>query len=82
MLVHLDHVAGIDDGDARTRRRAERRAHDLVAADKDDVGEPALRPVQQRAPDDLIRGVVATHRVDRDAHQITCWWAGASWSGS
>src|SRR5260221_10444064 len=69
MLVHLDDVPRVDDGDTRARRRAERGPDGLLAPDEHEIGDATLRPVQQRAPNDLVRGVVTTHRVDRDAHR-------------
>jgi len=56
MLVHLDDITGVDDGDARPGRRPERGPDDLVTADEHDLRDAALRPVQQRAPNDLVRG--------------------------
>src|SRR5258706_6564702 len=69
MLVHLDDVPSVDDGDPRARRRAERGPDGLLAPDKHEIRDATLRPVQQRAPNHLVRGVVTTHRVDRDAHR-------------
>jgi len=68
--VHLDGVAGIDDRDPRWRRTPERALHLFRSADERDLGLTALRSVQQRAPDDLVRGVIAAHRIDRDAHGV------------
>jgi hypothetical protein len=43
---------------------------DLVLAPyEDEVRRTTLLPIQQSAPDDLVRGVVAAHRVDGDLHQ-------------
>src|SRR5256885_2271545 len=43
----------------------------IVAPDEHEVRWTALFPIQQSAPDDLVRGVVAAHRVDGDLHQST-----------
>ncbi len=70
MLVHRDHLGRVLDLHAGVRA-AKQRAQALLLPDQHDIGGAALRPIQQRAPDDLVRGVVATHGVDGYAHGTT-----------
>jgi len=58
------------DLDPRTRA-AQEWSQTIFAPDEHDVRCAALVPIQQRAPDDLVRGVVATHGVDGYAHGTT-----------
>ena len=70
VLVHRDDFGRVMDLDARVRA-AEQRPQPSFLADEHDIGRAALLPIQQRAPDDLVRGVVATHGVDGYAHGVT-----------
>src|SRR5437879_1099206 len=69
MLVHRDDVLRRADGDAWRYLGPERLAYCVLAADEDEVRQTAFFPIQQSAPDYLVRGVVAAHRVDGDFHQ-------------
>ena len=68
--MHLHRVARVHDAHTVMESPAERMPQILVAPDEDDLGGAALGSVQQRAPDDLVRGVIAAHRIDRDAHGV------------
>ena len=70
MLVHRDHFSGVLDLDAKMRA-AEQRTQALLLPHQHDIRGAAHPPIQQRAPDDLVRGVVATHGVDGYAHGTT-----------
>ncbi len=68
MLVHLDDLRGVDDRHVRSGQRRAGDLHDRgPVADEDHVVRRVLRGVAEGAVDDLLGGVVATHRVDRDA---------------
>jgi len=69
MLVHSDDVLRRADRDPRRYIRTEGLADLVLAPDEHEVRWTALFPIQQSAPDDLVRGVVAAHRVDGDIHQ-------------
>ena len=75
MLAHTDDVARVDHLDALPRRAAEQVADVRLPAHEHELGGSATRPIQERAPDDLVRGVVATHGIDGDAHFATRWRA-------
>jgi hypothetical protein len=68
VLVHRDDIARVANGDARRERGSEVPSQLLLAADENEIRLPATCPIQQRAPDDLVRGVVAAHGVDGDLH--------------
>ena len=69
MLVHSDDVLRAADRDARGSFGAQGLADGILAPDEHEVRHTALFPIQQSAPDYLVRGVVAAHRVDGDFHQ-------------
>jgi len=68
VLVHLDDVAGIVDGDpvrgARSRAR-QLRLDGLTPADQGDR-DAVLVDGAQRAAHDFRWGIIAAHRVDRE----------------
>jgi len=70
MLVHLHGVTRIDHGHSGVRSATEGPVDLFLASDQNDLSLTAFRSVQQRAPDDLVRGVIAAHRIDRDAHSV------------
>jgi hypothetical protein len=69
MLVHGDDLGRVMDHDAGMFA-AKQRPEAILTADEHEIRHAALLPIQQHAPDDLVRGVVATHGVDRYAHGI------------
>src|SRR5258706_6026673 len=69
MLVHPDDARRMDDLDPRLR--ADHAREPCLVADEDKIrGILGFRPIQQRAPDYLVRGVVTAHGVDGDAHDL------------
>src|SRR5207245_8226072 len=71
-----------DDADALVMALARGRPKRLLAADEVQLGRAAGPPVQKCAPDDLVRGVVAAHRVDGDAHRLPSPYSGAATASS
>ena len=68
MLVHPDDVLRPADRDARRSFGAQGLADGVLAPDEHEVRHTALFPIQQSAPDYLVRGMVAAHCVDGDLH--------------
>jgi hypothetical protein len=69
MLIHSDDVFRVPCRDARRQLAAHDLANGVLAADEHEVRRAAFFSIQQSAPDYLVRGVVAAHRVDGDFHQ-------------
>src|SRR2546430_1512497 len=68
MLIHSDDGLRRADRDARWDLRTEELANRILAPDENEVRWATFFPIQQSAPDYLVRGVVAAHRVDGDFH--------------
>ena len=81
MLVHRDDVAGVHERDPPSLA-AEGPPHQVGPPDEDDLRLATPRPVQERAPDGLVRGVVAAHGIHRDAHQRAPVTGSRSWASS
>src|SRR5207237_10700964 len=71
VFAHPPDVVRIADGAALTERPRSPKV--VLAPHEDELGTAALGAIQQCAPDDLVRGVVAAHCVDGDLHS---WVAG------
>ena len=68
MLVHLDDLGRGVERDVGRQRRAGERSHALNVADQDQVVVGVLGRVEQAPSDDLVRRVIASHGVDREAN--------------
>ena len=70
MLVHRNDLGRVMDLHTRVHV-TEERTQTVLASDEHDIRGASHLPIQQRAPDYLVRGVVATHGVDGYAHGTT-----------
>jgi len=68
VLVHPDDAPRVHDVDAG-RLLADKPAQPWLVTDEHEVSGADDLSIQQRAPDYVVRGVVAAHGIDGDAHQ-------------
>jgi hypothetical protein len=68
VLVHPDNVPRVADRYAWRNRTADDLSKYVLTANEHEIGRTALFSIQQSAPDDFVRGVVAAHSIDGDLH--------------
>ena len=68
VLVHPDDLARSPDGHVGRHGPGREVLDPVRVTHEDQLVAGVLPGVEQRAVDDLVRGVVAAHRIDRDAN--------------